>query len=167
MSLRENLEKLPAACWENETVKIRPLSTQDDLIYAGFDCQLTEEQQDLVNPAWFSIGRAYLDRDHHYPCIICNAGGEPVGFINLSEWPECEDSESHYSWSFYIDYRQQGGGYGKSAARLAIRILRAVDPAMPIKLSTEVCNTRAQALYRALGFVQLDEMDGDDYVFGL
>ena len=51
MSLRENLEKLPAEHWKNERVKIKPVLTQDDLIYATYDCQLTDEQKELVNPA--------------------------------------------------------------------------------------------------------------------
>lgn len=61
----------------------------------------------------------------------------------------------------------QGRGCGKSAARLAIGILKTADPEKTIKLSTEVCNTRAQELYISLWFRKLDEMDGDDLVFGL
>lgn len=86
MSLRENLEKLPAEHWKNERVKIKPVLTQDDLIYATYDCQLTDEQKELVNPAWFSIGRAYLCRENNYPCIIYNESDEPIGFINFSKW---------------------------------------------------------------------------------
>lgn len=41
----------------------------------------------------------------------------------------------------------QGRGCGKSAARLAIGILKAADPEKTIKLSTGVCNTRAQGLF--------------------
>ncbi|MBR4872557.1 MAG: hypothetical protein IKV00_01845, partial [Clostridia bacterium] len=66
MSLRTDLLGLPPACWQNDLVTIRPITTEADLIYAAFDCQLTDEQKELVNPAWFSIGRAYLSRDDHY-----------------------------------------------------------------------------------------------------
>ena len=127
MSLREELEKLRDEYWENDYVKIKPLTTQADLIYAGFDCRLTEEQQELVNPFWFSIGRAYLFRDKDH----------------------------------------QGKGYGTQAARLAIQILKAANPNMPIKLATERSNAAAQRLYQSLGFEQLTELDGDDLVFGL
>lgn len=164
MSLRENLEKLPAEHWENEHVKIKPVLTQDDLIYATYDCQLTDEQKELVNPAWFSIGRAYLCRENNYPCIIYNESDEPIGFINFSKW--LAEGEA-VSWSYYIDVRQQGKGYGKSAARLAIDILKAAEPGVMIKLAAETFNTKAHELYKSLGFRKLDEMDGDDYVFGL
>ena len=38
---------------------------------------------------------------------------------------------------------------------------------MLIKLATEASNVKAHALYKSLGFEKLDEMDGDDFVFGL
>ena len=164
MSLRIDLEKLADEHWQNEYVKIRPITTQSDLIYLGYDCRLTDEQQELVNPFWFSIGRAYLDRENNYPCIIYNDHNDPVGFINLSKW---FDSGVYYSWSYYVDKNQQGKGYGRHAAELAIQILKAADPEKMIKLSTEVCNVKAQKLYMSLGFEKLDEMDGDDLVFGM
>lgn len=164
MSLRSDLEKLSAEHWQNACVKIRPLATQDDLIYAAYDCQLTDAQKELVNPAWFSIGRAYLFREDNYPCIIYNECNAPIGFINLNKWLGSGDA---YSWSYFIDSRHQRKGYGKSAAQLAIAILKAANPEKQIKLSTEVSNTTAQDLYLSLGFQKLDEMDGDDIVFGL
>ena len=164
MSLREDLEKLSNEYWENDYIKIKPLTTQADLVYAGFDCRLTEEQQALVNPFWFSIGRAYLFRDDNYPCIIYNACNEPVGFINLVKWLGSGDA---YSWSYFIDKDHQRMGYGKQAARMAIRILKAANPNMPIKLATEQSNSAAQRLYLSLGFEKLAELDGDDLVFGL
>ena len=164
MSLRSDLEKLPADHWQNTRVKIRPLKTESDLIYAAYDCQLTDEQKDLVNPMWFSLGRAYLFREDNYPCIICNEHDKPIGFINLTKWL---GSGNAYSWSYFIDKNHQGKGYGKSAAQLAIRILKAANPSKQIKLATEVCNTKAQKLYLSLGFEKLPEKDGNDLVFGL
>ena len=164
ISLRTALERIEGDLWSNERVCFRPLKTEADLIYATMECQLSKEQEDMVNPAWFSIGRAYLFREDNCPCIICTAQGQPVGFIDLSRWLGRGDA---YSWSFYIDRDHQGKGYGKSAARLAIRLLKAADPAKPIKLATEQSNEKAQRLYASLGFRQLAELDGDDLVFGL
>lgn len=164
MSLRTDLEKVSGEHWQNNYVKIKPLSTMSDVIYAGCDCQLHEEQKDFVNPFWFSIGRAYLFREDNYPCIIYNACDEPVGFIILSKWLANSDA---YSWSFFIDKEQQGKGYGMQTARLAVHILKTANPAMQLKLATEVDNVKAQRLYTAIGFKQLSEMDGDDLVFGL
>lgn len=164
MTLREKLESLPRSAFVGETVSLRPIREEQDLAYAIFDCTLTREQQDCVNPAGFSIGRAYLHPENNYPCVILNAQGQRVGFILLYKWLGLGDE---YSWSYYIDQRHQGKGYGRNAAKLAIRILKAADPAMPIKLATEAENRKAQKLYRSLGFKLLDEMDGDDLVFGL
>lgn len=164
MSLRAELENVDVKKWENSRVKIKPLTTQDELIYAGFDCQLTEEQREFISPFWFTIGRAYLNRDNHYPCIIYNESDEPIGFINFCVWVASDDA---YSWSFFIDKKYQGDGYGKSAGKLAIDILKAANSGKTIKLATEFCNVKAQSLYIFLGFKQLDEMDGDDLVFGL
>ena len=164
MSLRADLEKLTDEHWQNTHVKIRPLSTEADLIYAGYDCKLTDEQKELVNPFWFSIGRAYLFKEDNYPCIIYNACNEPIGFINLVKWLASGDA---YSWSYFIDKHHQGKGYGKHTAQLAVHILKQANPTKAIKLATEVCNTKAQKLYLSLGFEKLSEMDGDDFVFGL
>lgn len=164
MSLRADLEKLTDEHWQNASVTIKPLSSMADVIYAGYDCQLSDGQKDLVNPFWFSMGRAYLFREDNFPCLIYNTSQKPVGFIMFSKWLAMGNA---YSWSFFIDKDQQGMGYGKEAARLAVHILKSANPNMPIKLAAEAVNTKAQKLYTALGFQQLSEMDGDDLVFGL
>ncbi len=163
MTLREALEGVSETMWSDGQVSIRPIRTEADLIYATMDCQLTEEQKDLVNPAWFSIGRAYLFRDDHVPCLIC-ADGQPVGFLSFGKWLAQGDA---WSWSFYMDRDHQGKGYGRRAAQLAIRILKTAAPAKPIKLAAERDNERARRLYLSLGFQLLPELDGDDLVFGL
>ena len=164
MSLRGDLEKISDKHWQNARVKIKPLSTMDDVIYAGYDCKLTNEQKDLVNPFWFSIGRAYLFREDNYPCIIYNECDKPVGFIILSKWLANGDA---YSWSYFIDKDQQGKGYGKQTAQLVVQILKTANPSKCIKLATEVSNKKAQQLYTSLGFKLLSEKDGDDLVFAL
>lgn len=58
MSLRSDLKKLSPEDWRNERIKLRPLLTADDPIYTACDCRLTGEQQERINPVWFSIGRA-------------------------------------------------------------------------------------------------------------
>ncbi len=163
MSLRNDLLRVPPKYWENEHVKIKPLETEADLIYAAHECELTDEQKELVSPVWFYIGRAYLHREDHYPCIIYNEHGERIGFISFSKW----FGGDAYSWGYFIDKNFQGKGYGKEAARLAIQILKKANPEMPIKLATEESNLKAQGLYTSLGFQKLNEMDGDDLVFGL
>lgn len=162
MPLRTDLKKVNEPFWSDGTITIRPMKTQNDLVYALFECQLSAEQQELVNPAGFSIGRAYLSPDDNVPCLICHETEGPIGFISLCRWLGKGDA---YSWSFYIDTRHQGNGYGRSAAGLAVRILKAANPEKPIKLAAEADNEKAHRLYRSLGFRETGEMDGDDIVF--
>lgn len=163
MSLRSDLLRVAPKYWENEHVKIKPLETEADLIYAAHECELTDEQREHVSPVWFYIGRAYLHKEDHYPCIIFNECGKRIGFISFSKW----FGSDAYSWGYFIDKHFQGKGYGKASARLAVQILKQANPEKPIKLATESCNTKAQRLYTSLGFKRLDEKDGDDLVFGL
>ena len=164
MSLRKRLEKLPDAFWHRELVNFRPVQSEEDLVFACCECQLTKEQQEVVNPAWFSIGRAYLSREDNYPCIILNEQMIPIGFINFCKWLPCGNA---YSWSFFIDKRYQGRGYGRRTATKAVQVLKAADPHKAIKLAAEPDNKRAQALYIDLGFRILPELDGNDLVFAL
>ena len=164
MSIRADLLQLTEVAWGNEVVLFRRIETEEDLIYAGYDCRLREEQADLVNPFWFSIGRAYLAPEDHVPCVICTAAGERIGFIDFYQWR----GEPHgYAWGYFIDAQQQGKGYGKAAARLAVRLLKAAAPTTPICLAVAPENHKAQALYRSLGFRQRPVLDGDDLVFCL
>ena len=164
MSLRAALERIDDTVWRGEGVCIKPIETQEELAYAIFVCQLDEEQKELVNPAGFSIGRAYLFPEDNIPCLIYDENRKPIGFISLCRWLGNGDA---YSWSYYIDKERQNKGYGRNAAALAIRILKTADPQKLIKLSTEECNEKAQRLYLSLGFQKLPEFDGDDVVFGI
>lgn len=165
MSLRTALEGLPTEAFRNDRVSFRAIRDEEDLGYATCLCELTEEQKELVNPAGFSIGRAYLRPEDNYPCVILNAAGEQVGFISLCVW--LGSAETHGSWSYFIDVRHQGKGYGRAAAELAVQVLKAACGDRTIRLSAEEDNEKAQRLYRSLGFRLLDERDGDDLVFEL
>lgn len=164
MSLRKDLENLNIIYWQNDFVKIKPMTTEKELIYAAYECQLTEEQKEMVSPLWFIIGRAYLNKDNYFPCIIYTLNDKPIGFISFSSW--LGNGEA-YSWSYFIDLKYQGKGYGKSAAELAIKILKKAAPYKTIKLATEKNNTKAHKLYMSLGFYKSSEMDGEDLVFVL
>lgn len=156
------LDALAPRLFENELVSIHKIASEDDIGYAVCECSLSAEQKNMVNPAGFSIARAWLNPQNNYPCIIKNSFGERVGFIMLCKW--LADGEA-LSWSYYIDTRCQGRGYGSAAAKVAICVLKAACPSLPIKLSTEVANVRAQSLYTRLGFRFEGEYDGDDMVF--
>ena len=114
----------------------------------------------LNPPAGFSIGRAWLNPEANIPCII-RRGSTRIGYIVLRKWT----GDSATSWSYYLDKDWQGQGYGKTAARLAVTILKTTVPELPIKLSAEKDNMKAHRLYQSIGFLLSDETDGDDLVF--
>ena len=163
-SFFDRLSSLPNSSFSNETVLFRHIESEADLAYAIFGCKLPEEQQGLVTPASYSIGRAYIHPMDNYPCIICTLEGRPIGFINLLRWLGIGTG---VTWSIYIDEEEQGKGYGKAAARLATQILKTTFPEETLKLSVVEANTRARALYLSLGFQLLDELDINDLVYGL
>lgn len=160
----ETLNNLPLSCYNNKNVFFRLIQNEEDLGYAVIVCKLKDEQKDFVNPAGFSIGRAYLNPDNNYPCVICSSDGTRIGFINLIKWLGKGEG---LSWSFYIDKNYQGKGFGTSAAKLAISILKTAFPNETIKLSTETYNVKAIELYSKLGFKKINELDGNDLVFAI
>ena len=52
-------------------------------------------------------------------------------------------------------------------ANIAVQIPKSANPDKMIKLATEEFNVRAQKLYISIGFKKVQELDGDDFVFGL
>ena len=164
MSVRKELEKLGLEALIGETVSFKPVTTEKDVIYVGYDCQLEPGQWDLVNPPWFTFGRAYLAPEDHFPCVILNEEGTYIGFIDLCKWI-CEGEA--YTWSCFIDKNHQGKGYGKAVVAHAIRIFCQAKAHCDIKVAVEAANARAQHLYETMGLTRLEEMDGDDLVYGL
>ena len=159
-TLRQSILSLPAELFSLDDIQIRPIVDDYDLWYAVVDCQLAAGQEEYVNPAGFSIGRAYLAPEDHIPCIIWKENTR-IGYIVLRKWANQEAT----SWSYYLDKAWQGHGYGTIAARIAVQILKAATPNTPIKLSAEQSNAKAHKLYRSIGFSHVGEMDGDDLVF--
>ena len=163
-SIATLLAALSQDAWSSKRVCIRRIEDDEDLWYAVAECKIRPEQEEFINPAGFSLGRAYLAPDDNVPCVICKEDGARIGFIVFREWLGADPS---LNWSYYVDRSYQGKGYGKEAAKLATQILRSADPAMPIKLSTEAANSKAQRLYQSLGFTKSDILDGDDLVYVL
>ena len=177
MNLRQRLSKIPKEFFYTDKVFFREISSDDDLALAVCQLTLPPEQQDFVNPAGFSIGRAYLFPNDNIPYLIyaIEQGQEiPIGFILLRFICHTEDKRSwnHYithsprtNWSYFIVPEHQSKGYGTLSAELAIKLLLQAAPEYPIELTTEQSNLKAQTLYMRLGFEKTDELDGNDVVF--
>jgi diamine N-acetyltransferase len=159
-TLQKRITSLPDAYFTDGNISIRPIRDDYDIWYATVECTLFPHQKENVNPAGFSLGRAFLYPKNYLPCIIWKENTR-IGFILLFRW----SNGSANGWSYYLDQNYQGQGYGKTAARLAINILKSAEPTMPIKISVEQANEKAQLLYRSIGMQEKGEMDGDDLVF--
>ena len=159
-TLKERFDQLPPEAFSLDGISILPIRDDYDLWFATVECRLAPGQEDYVNPAGFSIGRAWLNPEANIPCII-RRGSTRIGYIVLRKWT----GDSATSWSYYLDKDWQGQGYGKTAARLAVKILKSAMPELPVKLSAEKENTKAHRLYKSVGFLLTDETDGDDLVF--
>lgn len=178
MNLRRKLQMLPRDCFSMDNkIIFKEINSDDDLAIAVCELTLPPEQQAFVNPAGFSIGRAYLFPNDNVPYLIYAMEQDqeiPIGFIVLRFCYYTEDTRSwnHYikhpprtNWSYFIIPCRQGKGYGTLAAKLAMGLLLKVAPEYPIELTTEQENEKAQRLYMRLGFKKTDELDGDDFVF--
>ena len=159
-TLRERFDRLAPDVFTAEGISIRPIRDDYDLWYATVECTLAPGQEDYVNPAGFSIGRAYLRPDSNIPCIIWY-GESRIGYIVFRQWI----GDNATSWSYYLDKDWQCKGFGKIAAKLAVQILKEANPDLPIKLSSEKINKLSHRLYQSIGFQLSDEIDGDDLVF--
>ena len=160
--LNEAIAELNLREFSENGISIRPICDDYDLWYVVVECKLAPGQEEFVNPAGFTIGRAYLNPGDNVPCIIWK-DGQWIGYMVLRMWHDGTGT----SWSYYLDRRQQGMGYGISAAKSAVRILKGAVPDLPVKLAVEKCNDKARRLYASLGFRRTDEMDGDDLIFVL
>lgn len=163
MNIREKMEQLPREVTSLEDICIAPIRDDNDLWFATVECRLKPGQEDFVNPAGFTIGWAWLKPEYNLPCIIWK-GEERVGYICLRYWPRQEPCTD---WSYYLDADQQGRGYGRKAAQIAVGMLQAAFPEVPIKLSVERDNENGKRLYESLGFCHRGEMDWDELVYEL
>ncbi len=161
MDLRNSLYALPNEKFEYASVNFKEIKTEDELIDAVL-LELTPDEAEMVNPLSFSIGRAYLFPDSFVPYLIKN-GDTSVGFILLGRYLGTDDDS--VSWSYYIAHKYQKNGFGRAAAHLVVDILSSAVPNVPIRLSVEKDNKKAQSLYRSIGFYDTGRLDGDDKIF--
>ena len=94
------------------------------------------------------------------------AMSDMVGFIELAYEP---DSLARYwIYHFFIDYTQQGKGYGKAALQAFITLIKDQHPhCQELKLTVHPENRRAQAVYIGVGFQPTGAEQDDEPVYTL
>lgn len=151
-----------------EQIRLQKVSYKniDDIL----KMRVTKAQKRFVASNSGSIIEAYLTLSERRPVfpfgIYC--GEVPVGFlmIGYDYHEEDEDVEtpdfvkgSYLLWRLMIDRAHQHKGYGREAVRQALDFIRAFPcgKAEYCWLSYEPENAVARKLYRAFGFVEMQE----------
>ena len=122
MDVRKSINALGKEALTSERIYFKKLESEYDLRSMG-KLYLPDDQAELVNPLWFSLGRAYIRPEENLPCLILrHEDNTVIGFIQLCRFLGCD--EESVTWSYFINPEYQGKGYGKESAKLATSILR-------------------------------------------
>ena len=132
-------------------------------------------QKSFVAPNNISIIEAYLaivENGHVFTFGIYNDDA-PVGFLMIGFDVNSDDADApkiakgNYNiWRFMIDKKFQGKGFGKKAMDLALEFVKTFPcgTAKYCWLSYKVDNDVARQLYKAVGFVETVEKEGEEIV---
>ena len=133
-----------------------------------------ENQKDFVAENMQSLAEAYATRNegnNALPLAVYN-DFDLIGFIMIGKGTVGNENESNlikenYSlWRLMSDKKYQRKGLGKQTIDAAINLIRTFPfgEAKKVWLSYEKENTRARDIYRKYGFVENDEMCGNEII---
>lgn len=116
--------------------------------------------------------RAYVATPSYYLALCCygtsgwrplavTENGEVVGFLM---WAVDPADGACWLGGVLIDHRRQREGLGKRAVQTAVEVLHEAHGFTGFALSYHPDNSAARALYRALGFRESGEREGDEVV---
>ncbi len=119
-----------------------------DNLRAVMDLQVKPEQNDFVAPNSVSIAQ-YCYTDEAWMRAIY-AGGDPVGFVLLSER---RSVPRYYLWRYMIDGRYQRLGFGARALHLVIDYVRTLPNATEMYVTYVPAPGGPRDFYAGVGFV--------------
>jgi len=137
--------------------------------------RVRDDQKTFVASNEISIIEAYTTmtaNGHAFPFGIYD-DETPVGFVMIGfdtddYWTDAPAvAKGNYNiWRLMIDKQHQHKGYGKKALTLALDFIRTFPcgKADFCWLSYEPENDTARTLYRAFGFTETGERDGDEVI---
>ncbi|MEO7910708.1 MAG: GNAT family N-acetyltransferase [Roseiflexaceae bacterium] len=113
------------------------------------------------------LAKAYIRPDGlEWAPYAIYAAEELVGLVELAYEPDSRDQ--YWVYHFFIDYLQQGKGYGKAAFQAFIQLIREQHPdCQQLNLTVHPENSRAQRLYTSLGFQPDGRERWDEPVYSL
>ena len=153
-----------------ELKKINRKNVADILNLEVFD-----NQKSFVATNNSSIIEAYIaiTENNHVFTFGIYKDDTPIGFLMIGFDVNSDDegapkiAKGNYNiWRIMIDKKFQGKGFGKKAMNLALEFINTFPcgTAKYCWLSYENENGVARELYKSIGFVEIDEKDGDEIV---
>ena len=137
--------------------------------------EVFENQKSFVATNNSSIIEAYIaiTENNHVFTFGIYKDDTPIGFLMIGFDVNSDDegapkiAKGNYNiWRIMIDKKFQGKGFGKKAMNLALEFINTFPcgTAKYCWLSYENENGVARELYKSIGFVEIDEKDGDEIV---
>jgi len=132
----------------------------DDNWRAVADVVPRDDQRDFVAP---SAARYLLlsSREGEWNSLGIRADDVVVGHVM---WGYDPDDEAHWVGGLVVDAPRQGEGLGRAAMAVLLKWLTAKPDCVRVRLSYQPENVAARKLYAALGFAELDVVEGDEVV---
>ena len=121
--------------------------------------KVTLSQRDFVAEPCYYLALCCYDNDWQ-PLAVC-LGEQVIGFMM---WATDPADGSCWLGGFMIDQSMQRRGYGKQAIQAAITLLKREHGYRNFALSYRPGNLVAKQLYSKLGFVEMNEWEGDEVV---
>ncbi len=126
-------------------ISLRPV-TQENFHHV-IHLKVREDQKGFVATNAESLAEAYVF-PYRYPLAIY-ADETPIGFLL---YVYLEERQQHWIFRLMIAAENQRRGYGRTAMRLLIERMRAIQGCNQIYISYERENDVARKLYGSLGF---------------
>ena len=137
--------------------------------------EVFDNQKSFVATNNSSIIEAYtaITENNHVFTFGIYKDDTPIGFLMIGYDVNSDDEDApmiakgNYNiWRLMIDKKFQGKGFGKKAMNLAIEFVNTFPcgTAKHCWLSYESDNNVARQLYKSVGFVEIDEKDGEEIV---
>ncbi|MBR6791260.1 MAG: GNAT family N-acetyltransferase [Oscillospiraceae bacterium] len=125
--------------------------------------EVAENQKTFVAPPASILARAYAYRHSRSMAYVIYADDTPVG---MAMYHDCDPLDAFDFSQFFIDARYQRKGYGRTAVRAILELMKADGKYQKVVLCYIEGNDAARRLYESFGFRETDR-DGNEIIMEL
>ena len=122
--------------------------------------KVAQAQERFVSDSYKMLARAYAYRNSRSCAYVINDGETPVGMVM---YHDCEPLDAYDFSQLFIDERYQGKGYGKTATRLVLDLMKQDGKYKKVVLCFIEGNETAKKLYEGFGF-RVTDRDEDEII---